>query len=323
MSLFNHAKLVKKEVHALGTFPVAFLSYDEPNADQHWEHLRKNRPGNLVARVHGVKGFDAAHKAAAAAFPTSSHVITVDADNFVDLNFFNLQLQADIRLPISYSWNGRQHTNGLMYGNGGIKLWSRTHLETMRSHEAADAERDAVDFCWDGTQYKTLSGCWSTTFTNGSPYQAFRVGFREGVKLSMDQGQTVPFEQWTSRLHGANYQRLLTWMTIGADVEHGWWTIYGARLAVKLLQYDDFDPIHIRDYEWFKDFFESHSKLDPVKSSQRLSKPLSAGLGFKLPEFDANHSAVVKRLQFHPNKELTNEDVLAQTNLKIYGWFNG
>ena len=120
MSIFDKAKLVNKEIHSLGKFPVAFLSYDEPNADLHWEHLKRNRPGNLVARVHGVKGFDAAHKAASAAFPTSSHVITVDADNLVDLNFFNLQLQADIKLPISYSWNGRQHTNGLMYGNGGI-----------------------------------------------------------------------------------------------------------------------------------------------------------------------------------------------------------
>ena len=323
MSLFNQAKYGGTQTHRIGKFPVVFLSYDEPNADQHWEHLKNNLPGNLIQRVHGVKGFDAAHKAAAAAFPKSSHVITVDADNLVDLNFFNSQLHLDIKTLVSYSWNGMQHTNCLRYGNGGIKLWSRIHLETMRSHEASDSERDAVDFCWDSSQYKTLPGCWSTTFTNATPYQAFRVGFREGVKLSMDQGQVVPFEQWPSRLHGANFQRLLTWMTVGADVEHGQWTIYGARLAVKLLQCDDFDPTHIRDYEWFKDFFESHSKDDPAKSSQRLSKPLSAGLGFKLPEFDANHSAVIKRLQFHPNKELTDEDVAAQTNLKLYGWFNG
>ena len=139
MSLFNHAKELRKEVHSIKSFPVAFLSYDEPNADLHWKHLSNTLPGNLVTRIHGVKGFDAAHKAAAAAFPSASHVITVDADNLVDLNFFNLQLQADVKLPISYSWNGRQHTNGLMYGNGGIKLWSRQHLETMRSHEAADS----------------------------------------------------------------------------------------------------------------------------------------------------------------------------------------
>jgi len=322
MSLFNFAKSIKKESHILGQFPVAFLSYDEPNADQHWDHLRKNRPGNLLQRVHKVKGFDAAHKAAAAAFSNASHVITVDADNLVDLNFFNLHLHANIELPISYSWNGYQHTNGLVYGNGGIKLWNRQHLETMRSHEAADNKRDAVDFCWDGTQYKTLSGCWSTTFTNASAYQAFRVGFREGVKLSMDQGNVVPFDQWTARIHGANFQRLLTWMTVGADVDNGAWTIYGARLAVKLLQYDDWDPIHIRDYEWFEDFFKNHSKLDPVKANLELSKPLSAGLGFTLPEFSAEHSAIVKRMQFHANKELTDKDVKAQTNLKFYGWFN-
>lgn len=323
MSLFDHAKAVQEAVHSIKAFPVAFLSYDEPNADQHWKHLQTHLPGNLVTRIHGVKGFDAAHKAAGSAFPRHTHVITVDADNLVDLNFFNLHLTSGIESLVSYSWNGYQHTNGLMYGNGGIKLWSKIHLETMRSHEAADTERDAVDFCWDSTQYKTLPGCWSTTFTNGSPYQAFRVGFREGVKLSMDQGQVIPMEQWTARIHGANFQRLLTWMTVGADVEHGWWTIYGARLAVKLLQYDDFEPVHIRDYEWFKDLFDSHSRDDPAKASQKLSRKISAGLGFRLPEFSADHSAVVKRLQFHANKELTHEDMAIQTNLKRYGWFNG
>ena len=44
-------------------FDVVFLSYDEPNADLHYADLCNKVP--WAKRVHGVKGSDAAHKAAA------------------------------------------------------------------------------------------------------------------------------------------------------------------------------------------------------------------------------------------------------------------
>ena len=60
---------------------IVFLSYDEPNADQHYADLCNKVP--WAKRVHGVKGSDAAHKAAANLSETD-WVITVDADNIVD-----------------------------------------------------------------------------------------------------------------------------------------------------------------------------------------------------------------------------------------------
>ena len=49
----------------LKDLPVVFLSYDEPNADENFQYLLDNHPNaENVHRVHGVKGFDAAHKEA-------------------------------------------------------------------------------------------------------------------------------------------------------------------------------------------------------------------------------------------------------------------
>ena len=45
-------------------YVVIFLSYDEPNADQNFM-VSQPIVGNLL-RVHGIKGFDSAHKACAA-----------------------------------------------------------------------------------------------------------------------------------------------------------------------------------------------------------------------------------------------------------------
>ena len=314
---------VKKTItKTLADFPVVFLSFDEPNADKHWEMLQAVAPHKNIARVHGVVGFDTAHKTAAAQFPNSEYIITVDADNQVDPKFFKCLAPNSMDGKVSFTWGGRQYTNGLMYGNGGLKLWSTEHLANMRSHELADEERDAVDFCWDASRYKERPGCWSNVYTNGSAYQSFRVGFREGVKLSMDQGRILLFDEWSTQMHAANYQRLLTWMTIGADVEHGMWSVYGARLAVYLLQYEDFDFVQIRDYDWFKEFFNEHVNVDPTKASKAIGKKISNGMGWILPDFDSGQSNFIKMVQLHPSRPLTNEDVQWQTNLSMFGWFN-
>jgi len=320
MSLFKTPTVTKANVK-LSSIPVVFLSFDEPNADANWELLKLITPHKRIARVHGVAGFDAAHKAAASEFASSEYIITVDADNQVDPKFYERSLPVGMNGRVSFTWGGRQYTNGLMYGNGGLKMWSTEHLANMKSHELADTQRDAVDFCWDFDRYKELPGCFSTVHTNASAYQAFRVGFREGVKLSMEQGQVLKFSQWSTTMHAANFQRLMTWMTIGNDVENGVWSVYGARLAVKLLQYDNFDFVNIRDYAWFNDFFEQHKTVNPMRASKSLGKQISEGIGWILPDFDSEQSHFLKMLQLHPDKSLSYDDVKWRTNLGLYGWF--
>jgi len=63
-----------------------FISYDEPNADKNYSELVKILP--WAKRIHGVKGSDSAHKAAANLSETD-RFITVDADNIIDPKFFS------------------------------------------------------------------------------------------------------------------------------------------------------------------------------------------------------------------------------------------
>ena len=62
----------------LTQFDLFFLSYDEPNAEENWADLLDKAP--WAKRVHGVKGFDAAHRECARQSETP-WFITVDADN--------------------------------------------------------------------------------------------------------------------------------------------------------------------------------------------------------------------------------------------------
>lgn len=239
-----------KKSFEITEFDVFFLSYDEPNADKHWADLIENAP--WADRVHGVKGFDAAHRACAEKSNTDWFV-TVDADNIVAPDFFSLKVDLDpeARPNQCLSWNGVNMLNGLQYGNGGVKLWSKQFVLTMDSHENATDPRKAVDFCWEDDYqqvYKTYSQVWP----NGSPYQAYRAGFREGIKLALDRGERIAPEAMNATLHPINLRNLRIWACVGADQPNGLWANYGARNGWSAMCELAWDHVAVRDYDWFK-----------------------------------------------------------------------
>jgi hypothetical protein len=66
-----------------------YLTYDEPQKEEFWVKIRNMVP--WAKRVDGVKGSDAAHKAAAAASDTERFIL-IDGDNMPYPEFFNQTL---------------------------------------------------------------------------------------------------------------------------------------------------------------------------------------------------------------------------------------
>lgn len=236
---------------------IFYISYDEPNAEENWADLLNKVP--WAKRVHGVKGFDAAHKECARQSETE-RFITVDGDNIVMDDFFEQVLDVpdtdhdgnNISESI-FSWNAKNLLNGLVYGNGGLKCWPKEYALQMQTHESA-GDGEGMEFCWK-LNYIQLNDTFSEVHQTASPFQAFRAGFREGVKMSLDQGRKVRADEFADKIWWQNYNRLQTWCNIGSDVENGLWAIYGARLGCKLSVLTDWDTNLISDYEWFKDYF--------------------------------------------------------------------
>ena len=69
-----------------------YLTYDEPKHEEFWAVISAQLP--WAKHIHGVKGSDAAHKAAAEASETDRFVL-IDGDNLPDWNFFNQVLRID------------------------------------------------------------------------------------------------------------------------------------------------------------------------------------------------------------------------------------
>lgn len=263
-----------------------FLSYDEPNADLHHADLMHKVP--WVKRVHGVKGSDAAHKAAALLSETEWFV-SIDADNLVDYNFLDqeVNISDDIRV---FSWTGRNVLNGLRYGNGGLKLWNRQYVLDMKSHEAANKENSQVDFCWE-SQYQQFPGSHSEVRITGSPFQAWRAGFREGVKMTLVDGIKVQPYEIKNRVWWHNLHRLRMWSTVGAHEENGNYAILGARMGTFMTNCTDWGYVQVRDFEILREIYQTtvnHSRVDV--DAQEYASKIKRQLGFDWPWLDADHS---------------------------------
>ena len=91
-----------------------YLSYDEPQKEEFWLKIKNMVP--WARRVDGVKGSDAAHKAAAEASDTERFIL-IDGDNMPDMKFFDLTLDfADLDesyTKAQYRWKARNNINGL------------------------------------------------------------------------------------------------------------------------------------------------------------------------------------------------------------------
>lgn len=252
----------------LNELDVIFISYDEDNCEENWADLQNKVP--WAQRVHGVKGSDAAHKAAAR-LSTTDRFISVDADNIVDPSFFDMELDFDHPKLCSkaVSWAAQNILNGLEYGNGGLKCWPKQYVLNMRTHEAADKEdqRNQVDFCWEDS-YVQMTNQYSITHPNGSPRQAFRAGFREGVKMSLNQGGKVDPTHFKKTIWWGNYKRLITWCSVGSDVENGMWAMYGARLGCYNTNLTNWDYTNVRDFEYLNKLFDNEIRQKFLSDSR-------------------------------------------------------
>jgi hypothetical protein len=293
-------------------YDIIYLSYDEPNAEKNYADLCKKIP--WAKRVHGVEGSDAAHKACAELSETD-RFITVDGDNIINPEFltksFNLDTHEDVHWnrEVAFdncvvSWSARNIINGLEYGNGGIKCWPKQKVLDMRTHENADPNNPhaQVDFCWD-LEYIQMNRCYSDIMNNGSPQQAWRAGFREGVKMALDRGMKPTFENF-KRNHWKNLHRLYVWLMVGADVENGVWAIHGAREGLYKTMCTDWDFVNVRDFEYLNEYWNNKDISDIDNQSKELGSKLIAELDLPIAEnpLDANQSKFFKTVYTNPSR---------------------
>ena len=303
---------------------VIYLSYDEPQKEEFWLRIKNMCP--WAVRVDGVKGSDAAHKAAGEASDTPRFFL-IDGDNLPDEEFFNLQLDFTDKDPnyklAQYRWRAVNAINGLRYGNGGMSSWTKTYVANMKTHETSDDnDATAVDFCMDSSDnlYWAMHDCYSTTYPNYTPFQAWRAGFREGVKMVLDRGAKPDIDDFKERVAGRNLNNLTIWQNVGADVENGYWAIYGSRLGTYLTMLSNWDHKNVMWFDNFPEMWEESKNFDPKAQATRIGETLNDKLGLPMCMLDPEQSKFFKR---HYNADKYNIGPLVKEMdviRKIEGW---
>jgi hypothetical protein len=276
----------------LTNIDIIFISYDEPNAELNYADLLNKAP--WAKRVHGVKGSDAAHKAAAQLSETD-WFITVDGDNQIYKKFLDIDLNLDQDKVKVFSWCGQNIINGLKYGNGGLKVWNKEFVLNMKTHEDADSPESQIDFCWEAG-YQNFPFVFSDSIMNQTPYQAWRAGFREGVKMLTKQGIRVEPENISSQVYWHNIHRLRIWSSLGMHINNGMYAILGARQGSLRLHDPSWDYYQVRDFEALHEIYKTD--VMPIENNQdaciqeihRLGKEIKLKLGLNWAYFDPSQS---------------------------------
>ena len=304
-------------------YDIIYLSYDEPNAEENYTNLLTKVP--WAKRIHGVEGSDAAHKACAEISDTK-RFITIDGDNQIDEQFLNQTINFQEGVDLSrhvVSWTADNIINGLRYGNGGIKCWDRETVLKMKTHENADPDNIAagIDFCWD-LEYIQINSLMSTVHNNATPHQAWRAGFREGVKMCLVEG-IKPAKKELIGNHWKNLERLYVWCMAGADVPNGLWAIYGAREGLHKTMCTDWDYVNVRDFEYLNNLWKEKIQteddlLDACKDyGERILAEIE--LPIAVTPLDAQQSVFFKKTYRNPPRP---EHPYIRTNTTQFNTFS-
>ena len=282
-----------------------YLSYDEPHKEEFWAKIKNMVP--WAKRVDGVKGSDAAHKAAAASSGTDRFIL-IDGDNLPDPTFFNqtLVLPNEEYENAVFRWRARNTINGLMYGNGGLSSWTKEFVTNMQTHEHTDGRAETqVEFCFDPL-YWAMHDCFSTTYPNQSPFQAWRAGFREGVKMCLQRGRKPSIDEFKGQVL-RNLDNLTIWHNVGTDVENGEWAIAGARQGTYMTMLTNWDYTRVQNFDALEELWQTVKDSEPRLLSNQLGPDLGTQLDLPMAILEAEQSSFFK---YHYRSDWRNRGVM-------------
>ena len=275
---------------------VFYISYDEPNKEDNWARVQDKLPN--AKRTDGVKGFEAAHKACADASSTD-RFMTIDGDNWLLDEGFDTKLDDTNMEDVVFSFKSKNAINGLEYGNGGLKCWRKDVLLNSSTHESSDS----TDFCWS-LRYFQVDFIGSISVNNITPYQAWRAGYREGVKMSYLDGKPMrSVRSDLSKLYQGNRSKMNVWMSVGRDVANGAWAMLGARQGFYELYTNVIENTVINDYSWFDNQWKNIAHLNLETALYQYSRRLRDELGLFVPELDQLTSQWFKDNYMHPQRK--------------------
>ena len=219
-------------------YDIIFISYNEPNADLHWESLKERFP--MAKRVRGVKGIHQAHITAAKKSFTKMFWV-VDADAVIESTFsFDYKVD-DSQLDHVFVWHSRNPINNLEYGYGGVKLLP-TNLTKNMDISKVDMTTSISE------KLVVVPDISNVTAFNTDPFNTWKSAFRECAKLA---SKTIDRQN-----EDETNERLQTWTTMGHDRPFGEYALAGATAGMEFGLSRRSDLGLINNFDWLRKEYE-------------------------------------------------------------------
>ncbi|MEY4331781.1 MAG: hypothetical protein RLZZ196_519 [Bacteroidota bacterium] len=250
--------LINKKEHEilaskLKPYDVVFISYNEPNADLNFKNLLKKCP--RAKRVHGVRGIHQAHIAAAKLATTPMFwVVDGDAKIVEDFDFDLLLPQYD--RDIVHVWKSQNPVNGLVYGNGGVKL-----LPTVLTLNVDVTSPDMTTSI--SPRFRAIDKISNLNNFNTDPFTTWRSAFRECAKLS---SKTI-----SGQIDTETEERLNIWCKVSIG-KYGEYAVAGALAGRKYGQENAGNKpalSKINNYSWLEAEFTRSQTHQPLEIFQQ------------------------------------------------------
>ena len=220
---------------------VLFISYYESNAEENWQRVLEKAP--WAKRIDGVEGIFNAHKAAAK-LSTTDMFYVVDGDAWL-VDDFNFDFQPSIfDRACTHIWRATNPINGLVYGYGGVKLFSKQIVDDATSWTTLDMSTTIT------SKIKIINTVSNITAFNTDEYSTWRSAFRECVKLCYS------IQQHLNNIDSIH--RLESWM-VPSDAPFAKYAIDAAQEAKEWVQQNvnDIDVLRqINDRKWLETQFK-------------------------------------------------------------------
>ena len=219
--------------------PVYFLYKDEVNAEENWARLKSKAP--VASHFKSVGTIFQSHKAIADSCTSSDKFYVVDGDCWIVDNFkFETEYELTPRSVAVY--RAKNPINGLVYGHGGIKLFSKDCFSAERL-DKPDMTTTLAD------AYIKINVLASEHRFNYTPYSTWRTAFREAVKLSSGINKNNNDQE--------SLDRLTMWMNAGLEAQYGYFAVQGARQGVAYAKKNKNNLDKVNDFEWIKEQFNN------------------------------------------------------------------
>lgn len=211
--------------------PVYFLYTDEDNLNENWERLQMFAPwAEAIASVGTI--FES-HKHIADRCE-SDRFYVVDADCWI-VDKFTFNKKIDLTPRSVAVFRAKNPINGLVYGHGGIKLFSKDCFSVERL-DRPDMTTTLAD------SYIKLNILASEHRFNYNPYATWRTAFREAVKLSAGINKNNNDQE--------SLDRLDMWLNAGIEVKNGYFSIQGAKQGIEYAQSSGVDFSLVNNFDW-------------------------------------------------------------------------